>query len=308
MVDKIALTRTAILLVILSMKLFFPLVFVLISFSARSANSQVTFDQIDAKTQLLQQSKLSPNNTGIYLCPGKCKRGAFCAAYYCTAKLRLSKIKIAEIIKIDYSYPRAADVPVHRTQTTISIDNCFSTPWLWEEKVTHNTNQIMESKTTSILRNVASREIELTLDAQVLEELGVKVTEKFSRSTTIEATTNEVNRKIQTFTIEQPLKMKVPSLTRRIIRYSDGRTTSSIFADIELLLDGYVQEVDESSDKWPKKQKSKVKGMKGNLSELVKDRKKRSITIRAKIDVSGSDRKLKIVLEEMKIESGVSGC
>ena len=193
----------------------------------------------------------------------------------------------------------------------------MSSNWTWEEKLTLISTQRIESKAISVLTNIASHKIDLSLDTGELSGLGVKVSAEVSHTTTVQATDSTTHSQDEEFTIEKPFKMEVPSRTRRVIHYSDGRTQARILADIQIILDGDVQEnyvytskqmlagwKGREGEVWGKNSN----GVKGRLSKLMSDVSLRTLTIQARIDVSGSDRSLDINLFEQNLDATSNDC
>lgn len=223
----------------------------------------------------------------------------------------MANLEIDRINRVDYSYPDLASVPVHRETHEITVRNCMSSSWTWEEKLTLKSTQRIESKAISVLTNIASRKIDLSLDSGTLSGLGVKVSAEVSHTTTVQATDSTTHSQDEEFTIEKPFKMEVPARTRRFIHYSDGRTQAQILADIQVILDGDVQENHvytsrqmfagwraREGEVWGKNSN----GVRGRLSKLMSD-VSRTLTIQARIDVSGSDRSLNIELFEQNLDA-----
>ena len=265
--------------------------------------------RIDAAAHILKQAtNLKPRREGVYDCPTKCDTGLFgglCAIEpRCVSKITISNLEIVEEKGIDFRYPELADIPIYRENQSISFDNCLSDEWNWEETLNIETTQQIESRNSTVLKDVSNRTISLSIEYTIAKKLGLKFSEGFSRTTTIESSSEKTHVQTKTFTLEKPLRMTIPALTRREIIYSDGRTRAQIAAHVELLLDGDVieQHVTHPGG-WVWRNISRKR-----LSRLVPEEEPRTVAIRALIDVSGSDRALTIRLREKKLKPSDDTC
>ena len=280
------------------------------------ASADVIIDYIDAEAHLKAQTGITPKSPGPYPCPIPCERqrifGIKAGCKFqarrppCIGKISITNIEVERVKRVKVEYPKG-DIPVYRQNDTVRIKNCLPNEWGWNEKLTIRTEQRLESRNTTILTDVRNKSINISMDAGKANTLGLKFSGTFSRTTTVQTNNSEVQSQSETIELTKPLSMTVPPFTRRVINYSDGRTEAQIPVDIEVVLDGDVTEnhVYESRGTIYKKN---GRGRKGRLSKLFGADDGRTVTMKALIDVSGTDRVLDIALTEEQLLEDVAAC
>jgi len=167
----------------------------------------------------------------------------------------------------------------------------------------------MTSGMKTLFRNVENKTIDLAVEANFMKLVGAKTSATFSNTTTVETSSDKVTEQFDEFTITKPLSMTVPPLTRRIIRYSDGKREAVIPVDINAVFDAevyYVERVAKAfhghavGDVWYERYEGKLSATAGVP--------KRTIEGRAEIALQGSNRQLDIRLLEEKIDVDDPAC
>ena len=141
-----------------------------------SAESDLQINTMRAAGQILNRvPSVRPLRPGRYDCPQSCSGGGFGCAVVpkCVGAVTIANLQIVETKHVDMRYPDPAKIPVSRQLQKITVDNCLSDPWVWNEKLVMQSTQRVEAKNTTLLSDVENRSINLSLDAKIAAKLGV---------------------------------------------------------------------------------------------------------------------------------------
>lgn len=268
----------------------------------------VNFDSVDAEATIISQSNLKPLNQDVYRC--RCRKRfarifgmgfkqlpSRCSAS-CVGVLSIPDLYVQKVKSITYGVPRNIASPDHLELRNIELINCSNSPLPWSELVTIETENSVTAQMTRGLSKVKAWEISLSLEASISKVFSAGLTGRTGESITVSLTNSEASSKKEKSKVEKPLSANVPSWTVYTLSYGEKRQEEEIPVEIEVVLDGTVQEEHAVYDPVIRAKTGELaahghlspRRLKAILSEVVREEALRTIKTTAILRVSGGSR------------------
>ena len=291
-------------------------------------SANVEIDTVDAEARILEQTGLQPINGSFekaYLCNCRKHYGGVLGVRWrlrtrcharCVGKLGISNLNVVKVKQIRYEKPNQNILPNHQGLKNVEVINCSSERKTLEDKVIVTEGESVTSRSKTILEKVDHWETALMLSAKEKETLGVQLSAKASRNIKVETTNGNTFTKTETVLTEKPISLSIPPWTAYWITYMDTRKEVTIPVNIEVVLDGDVEERHAVYDLKKKVLTGEIAnqdhwspgGRQGKLSELIRQDAGRTLMVNAVIQVSGSERDIKTTIAEKMLTENSEEC